>query len=260
MPIKGLASARLKLDRANAHLVDLNTKVRAFRKDYPYEFEPQIRHPHPTCDEVHFRIVVKSATDVPDDWATIVGDILTNLRAALDHAVYEHIRARKPQLRNDEIQFPIVDDRGGMANKEKWFDRPIYRAVNDVQPYRLQPTPQLHPLAMLRDLVNVDKHRAVLVTNYSSVDFKITTNPVVEVLDAQPHIDTEMEVGATVCSGRLRVPEPTPPKLDVHTEIGYTEVIEIPRTTEVRNLTDAMADIRDCVKQVLDDLEATGLT
>ncbi|MFD3594290.1 hypothetical protein ACFWU5_16305 [Nocardia sp. NPDC058640] len=262
MPITGLTSARLKLDRAHVHLVDLNERVRVFRKDYPYEFTPQIRQPHPTCDEIHFQIVVKSAHDQPDEWSTIVGDILTNLRAALDHAVFEHIRAKNPKLPQEKIKFPIVDKRAEMETKARWFDRPIYRAVNEVQPYRVQPKPELHPLAILRDLVNADKHRSVVVTNYSSVDMKITTEPVVEVLNVGAHPGVEMAVGAVVASGRFRIPNlgPLPPKLQVRTEIGYTEVIEIPRTTQVRNLTDALADLQDKVRDVLDDLEAAGLS
>ncbi|PPJ00189.1 hypothetical protein C5E51_35425 [Nocardia nova] len=252
----------MKLEHAHMHLVELNKQVREFRRSSPYEFDPQIRHPHPTCDDVYFQIVVRSAPELPDSWPLIVGDILTNLRAALDHSVYEHIRSKKPDLKVNEIQFPIVDKPGGMTNKKGWFDRAVYRAINDAQPYHSD-EPHWHSLAILRDLVNADKHRALLVTNYASLQFKIDTEPELTVASAKAHIGAEMEAGAVVASGQFKIPEVVtdPTVVKVHTEIGYSEVIEIPKSGgQVRNLTDTLCDLHDATAAVLDDLKSSGVT
>ncbi|MGV9972431.1 hypothetical protein [Nocardia beijingensis] len=262
MTTTGLESARLKLVRAHKHIVYLNEQVREFRKGDPYDFKPEISLPDPTRPEVQFRLVVTKATDVPSEWATIVGDILTNLRAALDHAVYEHVRSVKPNLKVEEIQFPIVDKRSGIENKQRWFDRPVYRVVNDAQPYHDDPDQAWHPLAILRDLVNADKHRAVIVTNYATLDLKVDTDPPLEVAHWENSIGADMEVGAVLVSGRFRVPEPiaASTRLNIRPEVAYSEAIEIPRTNgKVQNLTDVMADIHLKVRQVLMDLEAAGL-
>ncbi|MFI7192524.1 hypothetical protein ACIBQ0_22540 [Nocardia nova] len=259
MPITGLESARLKLKRAHTHLIDLNEQVRAFRRDDPYDFSPEVGRPDPKTREVPFRLVVKKATDVPEDWATVVGDILTNLRAALDHSVYEHIHRVRPGLRYDEVQFPIVDDRAGMANKRKRFSRPVYIVVNDAQPYRAA-QPQWHPLAILRDLVNADKHRSVLVTNGATLKFKVDTAPVLEVGHWETNVGAQLEVGTVVSSGSFKLPVLAIPKIEIRPEVEYSEAIVIPRTGgQVKNLTDVMADLHEKVRQVLNDLEAAGV-
>lgn len=259
MPVTGLESARLKLQRAHTHLIALNEQVRAFRQQDPYDFSPEIEHPAPGTREVHFRLVVRKATDVPDEWAMVVGDILTNLRAALDHAVHEHIRRTKPGLRHDEVQFPIADHRDGMKNKRRWFDRAVYLVVNNAQPYRV-PEPQWHPLAILRDLVNEDKHRRVLVTNFATLDLKIDTDPVLEVAYWETNLGTELEVDTVVAAGRFTLPVLAIPGVNFRPEITYSEAIEIPKTGgQVRNLTDVMADLHDTVRDVLDDLETAGV-
>ena len=60
---------------------------------------------------------LKVKEEPSSEWGLIVGDILTNLRAALDHAVYGHAAARQQltQAQERKLQFPIL------TNSDQWL-------------------------------------------------------------------------------------------------------------------------------------------
>jgi hypothetical protein len=73
---KHLAELRAAIDEA--HAADLSNEL-SYRVDYPYgDDDPRA--------VVTLRLELRS----PTEWSLIMGDILTNLRAALDHVVYGH--------------------------------------------------------------------------------------------------------------------------------------------------------------------------
>lgn len=105
--------------------------------------------------------------------SVILGDAIHDLRSALDHLVFELARWNtNDQVRNPrEIQFPIVDTPGDFQKAERNLlaeIRPEHRAIIErYQPYhriheQVAVGPYFHPLAMLRDLSNVDKHRLLI--------------------------------------------------------------------------------------------------
>lgn len=54
---------------------------------------------------------VRVREPIPEDWPLMVGDVLTNLRAALDHSVYGHAESRN-QLTDKQrkaLCFPIIE-------------------------------------------------------------------------------------------------------------------------------------------------------
>jgi hypothetical protein len=78
------ASSRRKIARAQKHLEELKLKVAAVFGPNLYE---EFTEPHPDMPEwtVH---KVRLTRQVPDDFSEIAGDVVDNLRSALDHAVY----------------------------------------------------------------------------------------------------------------------------------------------------------------------------
>jgi hypothetical protein len=94
----GIQSARKKLERAKFHPDTLRTEVYAFREHSPYEFAMESPGNELWKADIPVTVTVTEAPATPDSWALITGDILTNLRACLDHAVFPHIRAKKPDL------------------------------------------------------------------------------------------------------------------------------------------------------------------
>src|SRR6266404_7962836 len=75
-----LALIRLKIERADQHISDLNTAVGAFFATNPYE--TSTKTDPETGKPVHYLTKVDA---VPVSISIITGDILNNLRSSLDH-------------------------------------------------------------------------------------------------------------------------------------------------------------------------------
>lgn len=90
-----MESAYAKYARAQKHLAELRASVEKVRaSDLSDELTFQVSYPYGDDDPravVTMRLTLRS----PSEWSLVMGDILTNLRAALDHAVYGHGISRK---------------------------------------------------------------------------------------------------------------------------------------------------------------------
>jgi hypothetical protein len=101
----------------------------------------------------------------PPDWSLQVGDIVHNLRSSLDAVTYalsvHHSGVPSDRVARD-IQFPLVDTPSEWASKKKHV-RLVKADVQDLielaQPYHRTDPRFKHPLSVLRDLSNIDKHR-----------------------------------------------------------------------------------------------------
>ena len=102
----------------------------------------------------------------------LVGDIVYNLRSALDHLVYQLalINTGGNVARPERTQFPICDSRllyEKAASADLAEVAPDHKQViESFQPYHpmeenISVGLYFHPLAMLRDLSNTDKHRFI---------------------------------------------------------------------------------------------------
>lgn len=162
----------LRIKRADEHRRGLHDRIAEFIHDQPYgvtyEFRDQRR-------EVSIGVERVNPTD--DDkavleWGIAVGDCIHQLRAALDGLVYALTEATNkpppPERRNPlrEVSFPIVTDPSAWpeaTSRRLWGvpdeSLPVFR---EVQPFFTGPEdPKREPLAVLNELWNVDKHRAI---------------------------------------------------------------------------------------------------
>jgi hypothetical protein len=65
----------------------------------------------PGTPDVRVIVKVAKAPPIPSSWALITGDIMTNVRAVLDHAVFHHVRQHAPAVKPWRIQYPIEDSK-----------------------------------------------------------------------------------------------------------------------------------------------------
>jgi hypothetical protein len=114
-----------------------------------------------------------------ESWGLIIGDIVTNLRASLDHIAWElsdlYIRETgRGKLTPSEaktVQFPLYDEPSAMTDKRRGvraLQHILPRAHNEIkrfQPYNRRNWPELKLLSNLELLSNTDKHRIVTPTN-----------------------------------------------------------------------------------------------
>lgn len=115
--------------------------------------------------------------DAPSpEWGLLLGDFLTNVRAALDHLAWQ-LPALESKSPERGTSFPICDVRpkGGEPKIVNVTDRAVLDAVIACQPY-IAEAKYGHPvhttgLHCLRELVNLDKHK-LLLTGVHALDLR----------------------------------------------------------------------------------------
>jgi hypothetical protein len=154
-----------KLGRAEEHLDALDARIGAYFARKPYasvrEYDPQHG-----ARLAGIRITERP----PADLALVIGDYLHNLRSALDHLAWQLVIASdgKPSKRTE---FPIY--KNAAVYKKRTSGTAIHPLVSpdigvlveSVQPYHEGDRALLHPLWVLHELSNIDKHRTLHLTS-----------------------------------------------------------------------------------------------
>ncbi len=176
-----------KLDRAKAHLKSLNKSIGAYKRSKTHNFIVTELNPVTREKVVHLKILKEPKNP---EWGLLIGDLVHNLRSALDHLVWQLVilNGEKPRRQN---QFPII------GTKPEYWEVPADRSesvrdrmlagvsedhrafIDAVQPFNAGNNPQTI-LAHLSRLSNTDKHRVihgafVLTEQPTPEDFDVTT-------------------------------------------------------------------------------------
>ena len=161
-----IALIRIKIERAKKHIDDLDISCKFFFASDPYVVESKS---DPKTGQRAYHLI--SVKDVPPAISPIVGDILQNLRSALDHMAFQLFKIG-PGGRSGEdgrhIYFPIFDDaamyKSGVIRKVKGMRQDAIDAIHAVKPYK----GGNEILWRLHALNNLAKHR-LLITAISSL-------------------------------------------------------------------------------------------
>lgn len=169
-------SAYGKLNRAREHLESLHGEIVAFEARHAYG--GQI-----TTDlKTGWRVLrVRVFRALPQRLGTHAGDYFTNLRAALDHAVYGIALASGTYP--TRTQFPICSSASAFTRQSRrdlsglparWV--PVFDAL---QPYTEDNrNVARHPLTLLRDYANADKHRLIHTALTVPSEHRLALEPV----------------------------------------------------------------------------------
>jgi hypothetical protein len=160
-----LDGCRAKLDRADEHLDLFEREIDAFLEDESQSVALSIPYLDPESGYHIVYAVVES--DPPLRLGVILGDVVHNVRSALDHLVWQLVLANGETPGRGNA-FPIVDHPNDFAGKAAVALKgvtPGHRAViESVQPYHGSDGPETTYLGLLRHLSNVDKHQVVHTT------------------------------------------------------------------------------------------------
>lgn len=163
-----LTGVDLKLERAKFHLAHLKESIDARCDPNTYRFALNL---DPDSGK-H----ILTAHDVPEadpEWRLEIGEILFNLRSALDHLAWQLVILDGGEP-GDQTQFPIHEtpfNKNGVLTPTQVTPKikspKILAALDEVQPYygpsgEPHPFPQ-SPLWQVKKLNNIDKHRLLLV-------------------------------------------------------------------------------------------------
>src|SRR4029077_7701458 len=83
MPIDPLVGVNLKIERAKLHLGNLESEIKQFLARKPFQI---ITEDEPATGDLVYKIQI--AEPIPMALSTIIGDIIHNLRSALDHLAW----------------------------------------------------------------------------------------------------------------------------------------------------------------------------
>jgi len=190
-----LSQSEAKLARARVHLEALKREIEVVvskRDFYTAETEPD-----PDSQYWHYVVFVpKPRDDPPIEYSlgVIFGDVIHNLRSALDYIVTALVKASPSATIGNKHQFPIFESRTGYEDRVgddttvkpgKMLGGVTHgiREIWDLQPFHRDPKmatslPPGHdivagyPLAQIRRFSDADKHRlmAAIVPKIEEVD------------------------------------------------------------------------------------------
>lgn len=177
--IPSLDGAQLKVGRAREHIDALEAETAHFVNDSgAYEFYTE---PDPETDGVIAKIHVHGTP--PVHLALVAGDVVHNLRSALDHLVWQVGIADNKHV-SSRSQWPIVMD--GKNWPSEAGDRLALLSPPHVEAIRLlQPFADMRDnspgvmLGMLGALSNRDKHRLPLLVAAAARTGQLTFDPAV---------------------------------------------------------------------------------
>lgn len=157
-----LDGCRAKLARAEELWDEVWASLNGFLEQGPYQSEGAF-DPNSSEWVVRFRVL----EEPPLKWGVLIGDVVHNLRSALDHLAWQLVlrNGGEPSWRT---QFPIYADEnsylranGGQAQIAGMSEEDKNR-IEERQPFNLAAdADRPHELAVLQFLSNVDKHRVV---------------------------------------------------------------------------------------------------
>jgi hypothetical protein len=197
-----LDGVEIKMDRSREHITSLVGENGRFIGDHPVRFTWDTREVTIGDQVVKGRVVSASWPSVPGRFGAIIGDALTNMRAALDHLASQLFIATNRAPTDARINFPIVSDPARPLKSLQRVPAGAAPIIEAVQPYQDAPghPPEIHPLHVLKLLVNRDKHEALTVTQMFAADARIRVTG----------------LGGTPIFGELQVPDGIYPE-----EIGF---------------------------------------
>jgi len=164
--------ARAKLERAREQLQSLQAEFQAFLQtehhavDVVFDAETGVK-------TAVYRII----RHFPIRWAVIIGEIIHDIRSALDHAIYE-LTVMEQGHPLDGTEFPVFDDepkyflvnkkgepvKGGGLYKVRGVNTKAKAIVKDLQPFEFRKTHAAHEqpiVTLLHELNIIDKHRTL---------------------------------------------------------------------------------------------------
>jgi len=161
-----MESTSAKLARAVEHFESFNVEAQSFAQSVKHEI---VLKWNPATGEKW--LVLWDSDHFPSmRLSAIVGDVLFNLRSALDNVVCGLVRRADSAATCETLQFPICTSEKAFENalaRGQLEDVPddARRFIKGVQPmWSPENNRPLHPLSLVHDLNNRDKHRAVHMT------------------------------------------------------------------------------------------------
>ncbi|HET6683285.1 MAG TPA: hypothetical protein VFG75_06280 [Gaiella sp.] len=157
----GFLGAIGKIGRALYQIKDLDERFRAFAEDRAYNVGSDYTA-LPSSDLGHYVFRIEKPRVPNREWGVLVGEVVHNLRSALDQAVYA---ASVSPSRDNE--FPVCRDPDDWDRRSskllKGVPPSAVKIIRSAQPFR-QRDVERHEFLLLHGMWNHDKHRLLHTT------------------------------------------------------------------------------------------------
>jgi hypothetical protein len=153
-----LILVRVKIERAKKHLYYLETSLISYRGKRKTEFIKQENRQPGTLPIIEMNLPV-----IPFDALAAAGDVIQNLRSALDHLAFQLFTVGSPgKFPSTRFCFPICKSHEAYevekGTKVKGMREDAKKAIDNLKPYK----GGNDDLWLLHQLNNVDKHNFLL--------------------------------------------------------------------------------------------------
>lgn len=183
--LPSLDGIRLKMQRAYNQIEFLKGEISSFIDTRPYVPTLQLNRigRNPCIDDFTIRMSVRRPC--PPDWGVIIGEIVHDVRSALDHTIYQLVihATGDPPADDTRTQFPIFIKPTGFDSCRGTMLRGVGQRqattlIKDLQPFSTGED-SLSPLWHLNKLSNIDKHRTLHLTGGTIQSFQFDFPPVI---------------------------------------------------------------------------------
>lgn len=182
------------------HLTNLDQSITSFMQQYPYA----IGQDFDDTSLDHTTMVIRIGPFVPrTEWPLQIGDVLHNIRIALDHAAFRVVKHYDNAAPDDQIAFPICSTNESFESRTKRFLKAVpprvSNAFRDFQPFPERAQNAVVLLRLLDDLENVHKHRYPLAAfpGLDSISFTVNNDP-----EKRLRVEQLVDEGGALVDGR----------------------------------------------------------
>lgn len=203
-----LVLVRVKIERAKKHLCDLAAELLAARNVRTTVVGPKA---HAQTGQATRGFV--TLPRLPFDAVATAGDIVHNLRSALDHLAYQLVIVGTGKEPSRRVEFPIAKD---FAT----YEAEKARKVDGMRPQAIEAIDRLKPykggndsLWRIHELDNIDKHRTLFSVAHDYLFFgdwfdgdywfKTDAPHFAGVFDEQMEQDVQLEIDKAVSESKI---------------------------------------------------------
>lgn len=150
-----MSSAQRKLDRGIQQAHALYREAKTFEDGQAYLLET--KRDDRSADEIVYVCHAIEREAPSSDWPLVLGEVVHNLRGALDHVIYAQTKSRKSgfPVFHDACEFQVYG-----RSKLSGVKESVRAIVEGAQPFNTLPSaPKQAPLYVLHSFWNADKHR-----------------------------------------------------------------------------------------------------
>jgi hypothetical protein len=247
----------MKVQHAECHLGKLNDAIQSFFASHPYKCSGK-----PDLQARKVDYTMDSVEAVPEEIPLILGDIIQNLRSALDHAVYKlYLKGTGGSAISANIYFPIADSK-------QQYDHTKGSKTHGILPSDKAKVDALQPykggndlLWVIHKLNNIDKHRLLLTVGSAlhSIDYtayikQVAPQMMFAELDMPPiHLFPKegiypLKPGTVIFTDLTRTEPINPPPTT------FNIVFDEPGISEGKAILPLMTEMVKAVKQIVADL------